>query len=310
MEKDLTNLSSGTFIQDIDLYLCIPFEHLKQMIQGLDSLTQNESEKEHVIDILKECLYFQEELNSYSLEFKNNSSCFDKIESIVKNIYFIEEELISDYPDVFQNMDGEWWKFKQIPVPTPSKLIAPSISHSTAYPSFHIKKIAFGLFFLLPACLLFIFYPFISHKLKNDDEKPIKHMIFEHDRAYKNIFYIYSAVLSNKEQENNFYTLIKSSSFKMPEGFVVLDKNMIVDYYLKEYYGLGVLENHPDITVISVNNLNFIQCKYIITKISGLSLESIILNDKPLELNNDFNLDNHCISNPHINNTISIHIKK
>lgn len=314
MDKDLSNLHLGENTKDIAQYLCIPMEHLKAMINQLENLSNDETEKEHIIDILKECLYYQKEINILISQINDSDydkeELLNKLKSSVKSIFNIEEELISDYPELFSNQNGQWWVYN----PQTSVSFDLNSKFKTSIGTKEKKKlkfkdIKFGLFFLLPAFLFIILYPWIN-KINKEEELSSRTIVYEDDRAYKNMFYIYSAVLSNTENENNFYSLIKSRSFRMPEGFVVIDKNIIVDYYLKEYYGLNGLENRPDITVISVNNLNYVQCKYIITKFSAIALPAILVNDNVLSFGNNFDIDKHCLSNISKGNIISLYVRK
>lgn len=311
MKNDFLNLNSVTN-KDIAKYLCTAFEHLDYIITNLELLSEKDSEKEHVIDILNECLYIQEDLYNLTknyIEFESDNA-FEKIETSFKNIYSIEEELIIDYPEVFKNEDNQWWKYTPFVLDSESQLnIAQLKLQQKIHKNINLKRWAFGIFFLLPAFLFIVFYPMINNKINHLEEKKDKQHIYEHDRAYKNIFYIYSAVLSNKEHDNNFYSLFRTSSFQMPEGFVVIDKNLMVDYYLKEYYGLNHLESDPNTTIISVTNLNFIQCKYILTKLSALSIEKVISNDQVVDFDNNFKSEQHC-NEAHKANIISLYVKK
>lgn len=313
MKNDYLKLDSLTN-KDIEKYLYTAFEHLDYIIDNLKLLSAKDSEKEHVIDIFNECIYIQEELFTLVKQYQisENETIFEKIESSFKNIYSIEEELMIDYPDVFKSEYTQWWKYTHSATfvePESQLNIAQLNLQKKVHKTVNFKRWAFGIFFLLPAFLFIVFYPLINNKINNLDENKNKQHIYEHDRAYKNIFYIYSAVLSNKEHDNNFYSLFRTSSFQMPEGFVVIDKNLMVDYYLKEYYGLNHLESDPNITIISVTNLNFIQCKYILTKLSALSIEKVISNDQAVDFDNNFKSEQHC-NEANKTNIISLYVKK
>lgn len=312
MKNDYLNLNLVTN-KDIEKYLCTAFEHLHCIIVHLELLSEKESEKEHVIDILNECLYLKEDLTNLTKEYleSENYTLIDKFETSFKNIYSIEEELIIDYPEFFNNTDNQWWKYE----PSVLEPFKSNINHLNIQQKIHkpvnFKRWAFGIFFLLPAFLFIVFYPMINNKINHLEEKENteKQHIYEYDRAYKNIFYIYSAILTNKDHDNNFYSLFRTSSFQVPDGFVVMDKNLMVDYYLKEYYGLNHLESDPNTTIISVTNLNFIQCKYILTKLSALSIEKVISNDQAVDFDNNFKSEQHC-NEAHKANIISLYVKK
>lgn len=315
MENDFINLDSVKN-QDIRQYLCIGFEHLKEIISNLENLVQKNSEKEHVVDILEECLYIKKEIidSLHNYEESNDQNTIQTIENHFKNIFSIEEDLIIDHPEVFKNHNTEWWKY----VVSENKenrnssidFVQPNLKNLNLKNKNHtnFKRWAFGIFFLLPVFLFIILYPIINNKIHHIDE-PNHQAIYEHDRAYKNIYYIYSAVLSNHDQDSNFYSLFKTSSFQMPEGFVVMDKNRMVDYYLKEYYELHPSDDHSNIVVISVNNLNSIQCKYILTKFSGIPLEKFTANNQIIDFNSNFTPEIYC-HKPTKTNSISLYVKK
>lgn len=317
MENDLSQLTFEAHAEDIKQYLSVPIVHLNSMILKLEILSDDEVEKEHIIDILKECLYYRQELQNLISQINDSDyekeELFNQIKLLVKNTFNIEDELISDYPEHFSNQDGQWCTY--IALPKPTKSLLPSETSKPIQSTIHkksrlrLKDLSFGLFFLLPAFLFITLYPWINNKINKDEEMKNSYVIHENDRAYKNLFYIYSAVLTGNSNDSNFYSLIKSGIFKIPEGFVLLDKNMIVDYYLKEYYGLMGLENQTDITVISVNNLNYIQCKYIITKFSGISLPAIFVNGNQLAFTENFKIEQHCNKETK-GNIVSLYIRK
>lgn len=319
MEKDLLKFSSGEVEQDIQKYLVIPVNHLNEIILKLEKLSENETTKEHLIDVLKECFYYQQNLLSLKNDYMDDSLASDKehilnqIKVDFKNIFNIEEELISDYPDFFSNQDNQWWQITYSPVIFSSNKqpvdIKSHLKNCLKIKILKIKKLSFGFFFLFPAFLLFISLPLLNDKINFKEDSTTNPVAPEYDRAYKNLFYLYSAVLSSKNSEDNFYTLIKTNSFKMPEGFVVIDKNVIADYYLKEYYGIKILENQPEVTILSVSNVNYIQCKYIITKFSGNSFYTIELNNKLVSLT-QLKPEDNCISDTKKSNTVSLQIVK
>lgn len=316
MEKDLLKFSSGEGKQDIQAYLVIPIEHLNKIILEIKKLSENESEKEHLIDILKECFYYNEELlklqSDYLAEnlFDKKQTILNNIKISVKNIFNIEEELISDYPDIFSNNDDNWSEFNYLSTSVDiyhknSELKTNSLKLKKKKNNF--KELAFGLFFLFPAFLLVLFYPLLNNKIKLEKESKSNLIVSEYDRAYKNLFYIYSAVVLSKNTNDNFYTLIKTNSFKIPEGFVVIDKNVIADYYLKEYYRINSLEDNLNVTILSVSNVNYIQCKYIVTKFSNTLSYTVEINSKDLTID-DLSLKNKCLPDSQKSNTVSLNI--
>jgi hypothetical protein len=308
MQNDFLNLNSLTN-QDIAKYLYTAFKHLNIIIIHLQNLTLKESEKDHVIDILNECLYIKNNINLLFNIYKNceDEETLNKIELLFQNVFSIEEELSSDYPDLFKNNDGIWWKYNRF-LQNFSLKTQQLNQQSTKKRNYNFKFLIFCLFSLLLFFLFFKFYSLIINKTNTLDENKFKQYIYEDDRAYKNIFYIYSAILFNKNYNNNFYSLFKNSSFQMPDGLVIIDKNLIVDYYLKEYYRIKHIENEPNITIISVTNLNNLQCKYILTKFSAISIEKIIVNEQIVDFNN-LKSEIYCNKEYKLN-TISLYIKK
>lgn len=295
--------------KDIQEYLSVSFAHLNTMISSLETLSQNSSEKNHVIDILDECVYIKEDLIKLIRTYQDydNEQTFITIQENIQNLYSIEEELISDYPEIFKNSDEKWYIYKENIVTNIEPPILSQYSEKKSSKN-SIKRWAFGLFFLFPTFLFIIFYPLFRQGVDNIEENYTKQHILEHDRAYKNIFYLYSAALKNTSADN-FYSLMQLNSFKLPEGFVIIDKNLMVDYYLKEYYSLTKIEDEISFTIIAVSNLNFKQCKYILTKFSGINIEKVISNDKEIVFEDNFNPDIYCNSEKNTNNLISFYVK-
>lgn len=319
MEKDLFTVYTEEVEKDITLYLSTSIAHCIIIISTLEKLSNNQNEKEHIADILKECQYYYLELSNLQKEYISNNSIQEKnilltkIQEISNDLFNIEEELISDYPDKFINNDGHWSYYQTKQFSQKNVNIVENVQNieekSNNKIRSKIKEFSFGLFFLFPIFFLFIFYFWANDKFKVQEDTLAHPIKYEYDRAYKNIFYIYSAVLSSSNNNDNFYTIIKNNHFVMPEGFVVIDKNVIVDYYLKEYYSISNLETQPDITIVSVNNLNYIQCQYILTKFSGMNFYAIILNNQPLS-SSDKTSGNTCLSENNKSNIISLYIKK
>lgn len=295
--------------KDIEQYLRLSFAHLNHIITNLELLSDNACEKEHVIDILNECVYIKEDLikSVHNYQQYENEETFTKIQSYIQTIYSIEEELISDYPDLFSNNDCQWYIYIKN---THNEITCCPVLTTAEKKSSkkHMTRWAFGFFFLFPTFLFIIFYPLVYRSLYKIEEYPHKQYVFEYDRAYKNIYYLYTAVITNKSADN-FYSLMKSNSFQLPEGFVILDKNLIVDYYLKEYYSLVQTDDENALTVISVSNLNFRQCKYVLTKFAGINIEKIISNEKEIIFDEKFTPESYCNSQKNTNNLISLYIK-
>lgn len=308
MNNDFLHLQSFEN-KDIKQYLSVGFAHLNHIITTLENLSDNACEKEHVIDIFNECVYIKEDLikliNSY--EQYENEDTFIKIKDNIKTIYSIEEELISDYPHLFHNNDSDWYQCKKSMM-TENACILPVKNASKKSYIKNIRRWSFGFFFLFPTFLFIVFYPLVHHSLYKVEDNSQKPYLFEYDRPYKNIYYLYSAVISNKSVDN-FYSLMKSNSFQLPEGFVIIDKNLIVDYYLKEYYSLNKPQEDLSVTIISVSNLNFRQCKYILTKFSATSIIKIVSNEQEIVFDEHFNPDNYCKSEQNTNNLISLYVK-
>lgn len=293
--------------KDISQYLKHSILELNTIIDNLELLYQQHTEKEHVIDILKECLFIEDDLSILLLSYQNveDDTVFQKIENHFRNISSIQEELITDYPDIFQNQNKQWWKFT--PSSSPTEPYESLYLAQTKHTNFIFKRWIFGFFFLLPFFIFIFFYFIVNNKIQHLEENRKKQSIYEYDRPYKNIFYIYSTVLKNKGNDNNFYSLLGKTSFQLPEGFVIVDKNLIVDYYLKEYYGLYDLKNE-NTTLISVTNLNFLQCKYILTKFSFIPINKIMINEQLVDMDhNDVNQKKYC-DEEHKSNILSIYL--
>lgn len=283
-------------LQDISLYLAIPLEHLSQIKAKINNLNS----PEHTNDILNECVFIEENLEFLFKEYlllsieerntilyKNTGISYkdnlvNYLNKISIQIYEFEQELFADF-------EGDCIE----PVDWPSKIIfknqyfleKPLVNlenHTLLRKKIHIKDFYLGFLFFIPAFIWFVGIPFLEHF--SDKTNVIKSFQIDQDRSYKNLFYLYSAIKNNKDKQYNFYSLIKSSSFKIPEGFALLDKNSLADYYQKQYYEYKQIDNNT--LSLSLNNLNYINCKYILTKISSLE-ENITVNEKKIHTEYD-----------------------
>ena len=148
--------------------------------------------------------------------------------------------------------------------------------------STHIKDFYFGFLFLIPAFIWFLVIPYLDNlSYKNNINQNVQ---IDKDRSYKNLIYLYSAIRHNPEKQHNFYSLIKHNYFRIPEGFTLVDKNSLADYYEKHYYEYKL--NEDNVPSLSLENLTFYQCKYILTKIISIE-EDIKINNKNILLESE-----------------------
>lgn len=304
-------------LKDIKKYLHIPFEHLNKMKITIGALNCHE----HTEDILNECDFIKENLikliNQYlKLSIKERNTNFfpnselthkefliDYLKNSCYQIYELEQELFADFPDEFDFVEN--WpslisfqnEYCYEDNSIHKNLSIENLPKIESKNSIHIKDFYFGFLFLIPAFIWFLIIPYLDDLSNKNNENKILHI--EQDRPYKNLIYIYSAIKLNKNEQNNFYSLIKNSYFRIPEGFTLIDKNSLADYYQKNYYEYKINENN--VSSISVDNLTFFQCKYIVTKIIYLE-EDIRINNKNILSQSDFCLKSH-------SNSIVIFIK-
>lgn len=306
MNHDLSKLSSKSE-EDIEKYLLLPFQHLDLIINNLNLLSKNEVEKIHLIDCLQECLFYKKELINLKklyINSKKNDNKLDFLNQIINcvyNVFNIEKDLIEDYPDFFQNTDSNWSIY------TPNNITSLlCVPPNNIKKSINIKKVITWLLF--PT---FILYPWFNGKINiTNDLEFVNITKVNYDRPYNNFLFIYNAVVLNKNLESNFYNLIKSNSFKVEEGFILLDKNLMVDTYLKMYYGIKNLEDEPETINIYINNLNYIQCTDILTKFLSIMPQNAYLNDIPINFNDSFKPESVCSADTLKMNIFSLNIKE
>lgn len=301
-------------LQDIRKYLHIPFEHLENIKLTINHLNCHE----HTEDILNESQFIESNLLDFIEKYlalsinERNSDFFPDSTLTYKNyfiylleqscskIYELEQELHADFPENFNYIEN-WPSFisfkNEYLLNNLDTHLTDNIVKNTSKKSVYIKDFYFGFLFLIPAFIWFLVIPYLDNlSYKNNIHDTI---IIDDDRSYKNLIYLYSAIKQNKEQQYNFYSLIKSTYFKIPEGFTLIDKNSLADYYGKHYYEYKL--NEDNIPSLYLNNLNFKQCKYILTKILNIE-ENIKINNQEILLNNDSCLKSN-------NNSVIIIIK-
>ena len=323
-------LNTEPYLKDIKEYLSVPISHLELIINYSRHVYNDESQKECIVDILNQAIYIQHELipqiiQNYINLYNNNNNNKEKmnqlndeliisLKNICKEIKLIEEDLISDYPE-FIISDKNW--IENLCLYDDDEIKNEPLMYDNSINEYHkitkflkrkkIKDLFLGLLVIVPIFLWLFSDSLIDYNKNNESNSDLKKI--EIDRTYKTIFYIYSAIQNEKNNDTNFYFLNKNSSLKMFDGFTVIDKYNMVDYYFKQYYKLdNFSENEQNLNSITVTNLSYFQCKYILTKLSSISLYGININDKKTENSKESN--QYCINQQEHINKIQIIMKK